>query len=150
MARSGFSVGSGRIAPGTKYAGGATRNVRAQMKQLNQELTRIINSIDGVTPAAIEYGLQPIFDKSQLYVPVDTGDLQLSGFLRAEKTSSGARGIIGYAAKGKPFYAAIVHERLDVQHKSPTRAKYLQEAVQEELHQVRPRIIEYLQSMLNV
>lgn len=129
---------------------GATRDLRAQMASIEKKVTQAIQNIDNLIPEAIRYGLQPIYDKSQIYVPVLTGDLKASGFIVTSKTSRGASGAVVYGTANDPFYAIWVHERLDLNHKSPTQAKFLEAAVHEELHKVRPRIVQFMSRGLSV
>ena len=146
-----FSVGSRRITSNVPSAqAGATRDLRVQMASIEKKVKQAIQNIDNLIPEAIHYGLQPIYDKSQIYVPVLTGDLKISGFITTSKTSRGATGAIGYGAAGDPFYAIWVHERLDLKHESPTQAKFLEAAVHEKLHRVRTRILEFMKMRLNV
>jgi hypothetical protein len=70
--------------------------------------------------------LEPTFDKSQELVPVLTGALKRSGFLGVGESRGKKVAEIGYGRGGVPFYAARVHEDLDVYHKPPTQAKFLE------------------------
>lgn len=119
--------------------------IRSQMRDIQTVLLRTIKHIDGVTPEAIRFGLQPIFDESQRLVPVDWGILKASGFIETRKTSTGAVAAIGYGRHGKPPYAAFVHERMDLRHAPPTQAKFLEEAVFRKLDVFRRRVSLYIQ-----
>jgi len=137
-----FPVGSRRLPKGnTSASAGATRDVRRQMASIQRNFQRLIDSVDGVTEEAVHEGLQPIFDESQVLVPVDTGRLKASGFIQTRRTSSGVSGVVGYAAGSNPPYAAIVHERLDASHVSPTQAKFLEAAVMSGFDDFRQRLI---------
>lgn len=137
-----FPVGSRRLAKGnTSASAGATRNVRQQMAAVQRNFQRIINSVEDVTEEAVREGLQPIYDESQVLVPVDTGRLKASGFIQTRRTSRGVSGVVGYAPGSNPPYAAIVHERLDLNHESPTQAKFLEVAVMNNFEGFRQRLV---------
>lgn len=121
-----------------------TRSIRAQMLQLEKNLTKIIEQIREATPEALEYAVQPIFDESQNLVPVKTGDLKASGFVESKRSGRRIRVNIGYGKAGKPSYGVYVHEMIDVHHEPPTQAKFLEEAVNRHFSSVEPRIREFL------
>lgn len=121
-----------------------TRSIRTQMLQIRNNLLKAIEAIENVTPAALIHGLRPMFDTSQILVPVKTGRLKHSGFVVAERTSTGAAAAIGYGKGGNPFYAGFVHERLDLRHAAPTQAKYLEEAVNRHIAQFPSRVADYI------
>lgn len=68
-----------------------------------------------------EYIARLILERSQIYVPVDTGYLKSTG--RIVKNNMGTLSVI-YTAP----YAKYVHEIIDYGHKLPTRAKFLEDA----------------------
>jgi hypothetical protein len=93
--------------------------------------------------AVLYNALKPTFDKSQTYVPIDTGDLKKSGYLEVRR-----RGLfrayeveIGYGRGGFPSYAIYVHET-PIFHKPPTRWKFLQAAISEDGNEIQKRINE--------
>lgn len=137
-----FPVGSRRLKRNDTSAGaGATRDVRAQFRDIQKRFEAMIDAIEGATAEAVYEGLEPIYQKSQTLVPVKSGALKASGFIEVERRGSRISGVVGYARGSNPPYAAIVHERLDVQHESPTQAKFLEEAVMSELPFTRDRIV---------
>lgn len=117
-----------------------TRSVREQMKQIEKNYSAVINQLRGVTPSVLEEALRPTFDKSQEYVPVDTGDLKASGYLEVKREGKDTRAEMGYGKGGDPNYAAFVHERTDINHQSPTRAKFLQSAIEEDFGLLLDRV----------
>lgn len=123
---------------------GYTRDIRKQMERIEKNLAAVIAQIENVTPEALEYAVQPIFDKSQVYVPKDTHALAESGHVEAVRTSAGTKVVVSYGKGGKPFYAVYVHEILEYAHQSPTRAKYLEAAVNEHLDEVLPRAKDFI------
>jgi len=102
------------------------------MATVLENYTKLIRHLRTVTPDALLNALDPVFQKSQEYVPVKTGSLQSSGVMRVEGEGNNLEGSIVY---GNPvaWYAAIVHEYVWLNHEPPTRAKYLQAALEEEL-----------------
>lgn len=63
-----------------------------------------------------------IRSKSLRLVPVDTGRLAGTAFVRGPRGLSRPEVRVGYGTN----YAVFVHERLDVRHKSPRKAKFLE------------------------
>lgn len=76
-----------------------------------------------------------IYERSQVYVPVDTGELKASGEWGPEESGLGAKftktnGVTYQVSYAAP-YAVFVHENMSNYHAPPTGAKYLERAVQE-------------------
>jgi hypothetical protein len=101
------------------------------MAAIIQKYRGIINKLKAQSPEILEQALEPVFAKSQEYCPVDTGSLINSGRLSSGKRNGKAVAYITYG-DSIAWYAAIVHERTDLNHASPTRAKFLQSALEEE------------------
>ena len=121
-----------------------TSDARAQMRQIQKNLENLIGEIEGVTPEAVEYALQPIYDKSQQYCPVDTGKLKESGYIEVRQKGDRIEGEVGYGKRGNPFYAPYVHEMVDLYHEPPTQAKFLERAVNEHQDEILPRLISFI------
>lgn len=109
-----------------------------------------MNMADGLRKCA-----EIVLKKSQEFVPVDTGSLKDSGRIETVGKGLEARSYVIYGGKNftrkretytvgapgfertktrykfpkNPLYAWIVHERMDLKHKPPTKAKYLSDAV---------------------
>lgn len=133
-----------------KRFGRRRQEVQKSMRNIERRLERALRDVRNATPDALLHALKPVFDTSQQLVPVKTGRLKESGFMEAERTSQGARATIGYAADGDPFYATIVHERLDVQHASPTQAKFLEEAFNRHEDKIAPRVASFLREKVGL
>lgn len=101
-------------------------------------------------PLAVREGLFPIWEVSQMLVPVDTGDLKASGFIdiHVSPKARSIKGTVGYGKNGFPFYTLIVHENLEFAHESPTRAKFLEEAFNREADNVFDNMRRFLKSFL--
>lgn len=106
-------------------------SVRRQMVKIEKNLKKVVDHIEGVTPDAMRFGLVPIFDRSQELVPVDTYRLKNSGFIEVRQVTAGAQAVVGYGRYGRPHYATVVHERLDLRHAKGKQAKFLEAAVNE-------------------
>lgn len=145
------SVGLQRLSAGRDATLKAfTRDARKSMKEVAKNLENVISKIEDATPEAVEYGMKPIWDLSRKYVPVDTGRLQASGQFVVQERGGKIEAAISYGKGGEPEYAIYVHERLDQAHAAPTRAKFLQAAVNEKLHLVLPRVRQYLQNKVGI
>lgn len=140
-----IQVGRVRIHPNTGIHEAAyTRSIRVQMREITANMKRVVEGVHNLTPEAIKHGLQPMFDESQILVPVDKGVLKRSGFLKTRKTVRGAVAVMGYGRFGRPFYTGIVHERLDVVHAAPTQAKFLESAIKKHMSRFLPRVTAYI------
>lgn len=128
--------------------GYATRSAREGMSAILKNYQQLIDHIEGSTPLVLLNALQPTFEKSQEYCPVDKGDLKASGFLEIRESNSGRiRVEMGYAKGGDPYYAVDVHENLEWKHKPPTRAKWLQIALEEDASAIQARIVNAYREM---
>lgn len=79
----------------------------------------------------MEQAAQIIFDKSQEYVPVDTGVLKATGkIVETSSSSTHFQFSVSYGRAVAP-YAVFVHEMVQIPHDPPTRSKYLEAAVKE-------------------
>lgn len=124
----------GRVRTGSSafYRKQFTSDAREAMSDIIRKYSQIVNHLKGVTPDILLEVLLPVFDKSQMYCPVKTGALLASGDLRVtENSGNRVKAVISYGNASTP-YTAIVHERVDLHHESPTRAKWLQSAMEEE------------------
>lgn len=134
-------VGAARISADTEPSEASyTRLIREQMKGIEQALSEVVRQISEATPEILAEALQPTFDKSQTYVPVKSGELKKSGYLEVRKGAAGATVEIGYARRGYPPYAVFVHELTSYQHQTPTRSKFLQAAIEEDMEAIQGRI----------
>jgi len=134
-----FKANFGRL-PGRVRAGSpaffrkaTTKTAQADMAAIIQRYDGFIKHLQGVTPEAIYDALEPVFDKSQEYVPKATGLLAESAEMNINQLDNGRiEGEITYGSTSA-WYAALVHELVYVNHEPPTRSKYLQAALEEEM-----------------
>ena len=140
-----ISVGRQRIHANTPlYQQAYVSEMRKQMLGIRKNLLKVIGGIENASTEGLLHAMQPIFDESQMLVPVDTGKLKRSGFLRSGPTSTGTSAAIGYGKGGSPWYAPVVHEALFFHHESPTQAKFLSEAVNRHINEILPRYASYV------
>lgn len=125
-----------------------TQQIRSQMKAIETNLSSVIAAIQDAGPDIVLAALQPTYDKSQVYVPKKTGALAASGYL--EVTESGGNTIVqmGYGKGGQPPYAVFVHERTDLFHEPPTRSKFLQAALEEDIGDINTRLQEGYKALI--
>ena len=137
-----FTVGRQRVTSGAAGKGQFVRNMREQYDVIESILTAYVDHMNEQAGEVMREALEPTFEKSQRYAPVKTGRLKRSGFLEVSNTSRGPVVNMGYGKNNEPPYALIVHERLDLAHKAPTRAKYLQSALEEDFGKIQRRLLD--------
>ncbi len=120
-------------------------NMRAQLRELEDNFNFIMDELKRATVPAVEYALLPIFERSQELVPVEFGSLKESGFLEASRVGHITQGEVGYAKNNWPPYAVFVHEMLELKHASPTQAKYLARAINEKAGEAPARLTEWME-----
>lgn len=144
----GIQVGRQRVTVAASPSeAGYIRSIRGQMDIIKKNMLKLIEGIEGATPEAIRFGLEPIFEESQRLVPVDTGVLKQSGYIevRTEPRGGRIRAEIGYGLHGRPHYAGFVHEMVHIPHAPPTQAKYLEAAINTKIGDFQRRVGFFLQ-----
>lgn len=150
MSRVSASVGytrlPSRIREGSKasYAYSATQDARASMQEILKNYGMLIQHVRYVTIDVLEDAIAPTFEKSKVYCPKKTGKLVSTGQIVRTAKDGRPHVSIRYGDKGDPHYAAIVHERTDLNHKPPTRSKWLQAAMEEDMFEFKSRILYYM------
>ncbi len=119
-----------------------TQGIKAQFDQIIANYQQVVNGLVNLTPDILMDALEPTFELSQKYVPVKTGELKASGHLEQDQIGTVTRVLLGYGRHGVPPYAALVHERVDIQHAEPTRAKFLSSALEEDGPNIQRRIVD--------
>jgi len=128
---------------------GYVASIHAQFEEINDNLNAIIKSLKNVSAYILLDALIPTYSLSQKFVPVRTGALALSGYLEiVENDDRGCRVELGYGKHGQPFYAIIVHERIDIPHRPPTRSKYLQAAISQDMRNIQARVEEHFKDVM--
>lgn len=122
-----------------------TYAARSAMRDIIKNFEGFTQHINNETINVLLEAMAPAFQLSQKYVPVDTSKLKSSGYLEEVISRSNQHTVeIGYGKNGLPDYAATVHENLEYHHKAPTRAKFLQSALEEKDREIERLIIEGL------
>lgn len=86
---------------------------------------------------------QRIMRKSKKQCPIDSGRLRASG--RVHKPVQDMKGNVSMDLSYGTNYAVYVHENLEAYHKPPTKAKFLEDPVREEL----PHMVENIIARVN-
>jgi hypothetical protein len=130
------TVGRERIAKNTSPADASyVRDIRSQINAIIRNYEKLVANLEGASPEIIRDALWPTFDKSLMYCPKKTLALVNSGFIEIR----GKRVVMGYAKGSEPSYAAYVHE-LPYLHAPPTRSKFLQAALEEDVKVIGQRL----------
>lgn len=137
---------------GTKYPWepGYVAAMKQTTGQLVDIITKMLDDLVAISPDIMMVALEPTFEKSQEYCPKDTGALVASGYLEVTDYRSKPRVEMGYARGGNPFYAVIVHENMELHHEPPTRAKWLQAAMLEDIGEIAYRLANNYSSALGL
>jgi len=136
-------IGSHRISRSMDPSlAGYTQSIRKQMASIEAAINDLCNSFEQITPDVLNDALTPTFAKALLYTPHKTGALRASGYLLTKVNGKQIHGEIGFGKGGKPFYAVYVHERTDLKHAEPTRAKWLEAAINEDIAQFPARLVQ--------
>lgn len=115
---------------------GYVESMRNTTKELENILITLMKDVEEATPQIMLGVLQPTKAKADLYCPKDTHALVNSGYLEVTSFRGNPRVELGYARGGNPTYGVVVHENMSFKHKEPTRAKWLQVAMFEDLPQM--------------
>lgn len=129
-----------RIGKGAARGSGVFGSASADVQNISREFNSFVNHVRDMGPDILHAALTPTFEKSQVYCPVDTGDLVNSGYLEVIGRGRNPTVAMGYGRGGYPSYAPIVHEDTTMSHKSPTRAKWMEAALQEDYNQIINRV----------
>lgn len=116
-----------------------TRSARESMAQIIKEISGIFAREKAALPATLEAVLEPTLGLSMVYCPVKTGKLIESAEIKSGFKDGRAFAAINYGGGKQVHYAAIVHERTDLNHVFPTRAKFLQAALEEDVGNFKER-----------
>lgn len=115
--------------------------MNAVMKLVQTDLEYILNEFEDVTPDITVEALKPTFEKSKVYCPKDTRELVESAYLEVVQRKRGGPIVeMGYGKGGKPRYAPYVHEMTTNKHEAPTRSKFLEAAINEDMFDLIDRV----------
>lgn len=117
------------------------------MQRIIARYAALVNMMRDMTPAVMFQAMIPIYAKSQMYVPKKSGALASTGRLTVENQGGDPKVSITYGNDKVP-YAAVVHEFVWINHNPPTRAKFLQAAMEEEYNQLRTNLVRAYQAAM--
>lgn len=120
---------------------GYVAQMQGQIRELKEIVQKVVDQFENVSPQIMMDTLMPTFNKSKVYCPKKTHALVNSGYITSTGSAKSPRVEIGYAKGGQPFYGAYVHEMTSIYHAPPTRSKFLQAAMMEDLTQIQTRLI---------
>lgn len=122
-----------RFVGADRYTVPHTLTARADMARVERQISKIIDSVEGLTPTILVTAMIPIYEQALAWCPEDTGELRESARLDVDEAIRGGgrlRASISYG-NAQAWYAPLVHERTWIHHDPPTRAKWLQEAMEQ-------------------
>ena len=126
---------------------GYEQAVRRQLDEVLEEYRRWAKHMNEESVEVLREALEPTLVKARdIYCPVKDGDLRDSAYLEARQFRGNSVVEIGFGKGGRPHYAAMQHERLDFYHEPPTRAKFLQVALEEDGPDIEAAIIKGLKT----
>lgn len=116
------------------------QQMRAVSKALQSDLQYILEQFEDVSPEIVIVALTPTKELAQKYTPRRTGELRNSAFLESVGSKGAERVELGFAKGGIPRYATLVHEQVEVPHEAPTRSKFLEAAINEDIGNMIDRL----------
>lgn len=128
---------------------GYVAQMNAQTKAITDALLKILDGFSDASPEIMLDALEPTYKKAAEYCPRDTLELVNSEYLEVTPYRGKPRVELGFARGGSPPYAVYVHEMIDYHHEAPTRSKFLQAAVMEDLDGIMMRLGEGYKAFLD-
>jgi len=115
-------------------------NAIKSSKAITDAILDIFDQFEGVSDEIMLEAIEPTMKLAEYYCPKDTYALVNSRF--AESVSKRGKPLIqfGFAYRGLPYYGSFVHEATWIPHAEPTRSKFLQAAVMEDLQNIYMRL----------
>lgn len=126
------------------------KQINAGMRSIEKDVQYIMDQFEDVTPEIMYDALKPTFDKTQERVPKRTNALANSGYLEIVERRGKPTVELGYAKGGYPDYAVYVHEMLEIPHRAPTSAKFVEGPVNEDLGDIIDRITSAYRDFMSV
>lgn len=136
------NIGKTRIRGAGQYP--SEKAITSSMQKSGRAMTKaildIFDQFEAVSEDIMLEALEPTMELADFYCPVDTGEMIASHYLEGTGTPRAPRVEIGYGRRGSPYYTAYVHEMVGIPHQEPTRSKWLQAAVMEDLENIYRRV----------
>lgn len=118
------------------------------VQRIQQKFKSLPEELRSVMGQALFWEAMDAFLISQDLVPVDTGTLKSSGAVIGPVDEGATISTtIGYGGAASE-YAVIVHEDLEAYHAEPTQAKFLEDAVTQQMQYMGRRISEQVRNTL--
>lgn len=133
------NIGKSRGAAG-RFDASHTAAAQRSSKAITEQILNIFDQFEEASEEIMLEALEPTKELADSYCPVDTGRMLASGYLEVTTFRGKPRVEIGYGRGGTPDYTAYVHENMEMPHDPPTRAKWLQAAVMEDLGGIYSRL----------
>ncbi len=118
-------------------------------KAITASLLDILDQFEEASPEIMIEALEPTLEITDALTPKDTGELVESHYLEETSFRGKPRVEIGYAKGGSPYYAMYVHEMVGIPHAEPTRSKFLQAGVMQDLDNIEKRLVIGYQRFMN-
>lgn len=115
-------------------------SAQASGKVITDALNKVLDQFELASEDIMIEALEPTLEFAKHLTPKLTHALVNSAYLEAASFRGKPRVEIGFARGGIPYYAAFVHEMIDIPHKDPTRSKFLQAAVMSDLGEIYKRL----------
>lgn len=140
-----LKINTGLQFGGSGAQGALTADINRQWKQIEDKILSIFNQLEDASEDIMLAALEPTFEKARdVYCPHFTGELRASGYLEVASFRGKPRVEMGFGKGGKPDYTVHVHELPEPYHEPPTRWKFLQAAMMEDLDEIYSRLgVEY-------
>lgn len=116
------------------------RQMNAAFSTLAKDLAWYFRQIEDALPEDMMAAMGPTMQLADVYCPKDSGDMVNSGYLAVEKFRNNVRVEAGYGRGGFPWYTVYVHEMTLNKHQEPTRAKWFQQAIDEDYYAIIQRL----------
>lgn len=131
-------------------ASGYRQSVQSQMQKIEDAYEMMFTAVRNLSPEIIYEALEPTQRLAEYYTPVKTGKLRASSYLQVTDRGETPRVELGFAKGGDPPYGVYVHEMVQNHHAPPTRSKFLQAAVLEDIRNVATRLEELYATRLGL
>jgi len=121
---------------------GFVASINQQLAQMEANLRDLFDQVTEVSVPVMVQALEPTKVLAEYYTPKKTGKLVNSSYLEATSKGRNPRVELGFAKGGDPDYAVYVHEMVEIPHAEPTRSKFLQAALTEDLPNIYQRLVD--------
>ena len=146
-----LGVGFGRRIIRTSATGSAAvlgRQMQADFNGLVDDISHYFKQVEDGLPEDMKGALEPTKALAEHYTPKKTHALVDSSYLEEVSYRGATRVELGFAKDG-PDYAVYVHE-MPYQHESPTSAKFLSRALDEDYYNILQRVADNVKIRMGI